>query len=66
MSALPYVFDLLWDIKDKDALESSILSSLKTVASQLESIEDTGVVLSTATTTRIKLTMDMIHSFVRS
>ena len=62
---LPYIFDLLWDIKEQARLESSILSSLESIVSKLESVEDAGVVLSSNTITGIKIGLDKIKTYIR-
>lgn len=61
---LPYIFDLLWDIKEQSKLESSILSHLESVVSKLESVEDTGLVLSGSTILGIRIAVDKIKAYL--
>lgn len=50
--------------KEQSKLESSILSHLESVVSKLESVEDTGLVLSSSTILGIKIAVDKIKAYL--
>ena len=44
---IPYVFDLLWDIKSRRKLYDSIIIDLDNVASKLDSMYDLNITITT-------------------